>query len=126
MIIAQTAAQDVRFPLVYQILCIVLTALFVLTFSISRNPRSWRRFYQAKFHKGHDALSVNRNKRIDEMLKRYGIIVAMSILVLDVTCFVLGVTYRHRLEQREKTLEEQFHKSDIERFKAGRPPGQVF
>ncbi|TLD70827.1 hypothetical protein FEM03_11000 [Phragmitibacter flavus] len=125
-VIAQASAETVRFPLVYQIACIILTALFLLTFSIARNPRSWRRLYQAKVQGPRDHFSVNRNKRIDEKLKRYGIIVAMVFLVADVSCFVLGFTYRHRADARELTPEEQSERQDLKRFKSGKSPGALF
>jgi len=84
-----------NFPLSYQIGCAIMTALFVWTFAIARDPRGWRRLYQAKFTKPED-FSVNRNKRIDEKLKKYGIGVSMIFLVAAVSMFVLGVTYRYR------------------------------
>jgi hypothetical protein len=125
LIFAQVNAETVRFPLFYQIACIILTALFLLTFSIARDPRSWRRLYQAKVSTPRDHFSVNRNKRIDENLKRYGIIIAMAFLVTDVSCFVLGFTYRHRMAAKELTPEEQSKRMDLQRFKSGKP-GSLF
>jgi|GEM_PF-539392 len=111
---AQTTAEVVRFPLGYQIACLLLTALFLLTFAISRDPRSWRRLYQGKFSRNKNQPSVNRNKRIDEQLKQYGMIIAMIFLVADVTCFVMGVTYRYRMKDDQLTEEERIERSIIE------------
>lgn len=87
-------------PLPYQIACIVLTALFFFSFSVAREPRGWRRLFQSMFATSAD-FSVNKNKVIDESLKKYGIVIAMMFLVADVGLFVWGVTARnrHALEQ---------------------------
>jgi hypothetical protein len=113
-IIAANDGQVEHFPLPYQILCIVLTALFLWSFSIARDPRGWRRLYQAKFSKNED-FSVNKNKQIDEAMKKWGILIAMMFLVVDVTFFLLGVTYRYRNQQRQTTREEQFRASEVDR-----------
>jgi hypothetical protein len=93
------------FPLKYQVACIVLTALFVWSFSVAREPRGWRRLFQSLFSKS-DEFSVNKNKMIDESLKKYGIIVAMVILVADVSCFVWGITNRYRVAAEQMTSED--------------------
>ncbi|WP_075088078.1 hypothetical protein [Verrucomicrobium spinosum] len=59
-----------NFPLAYQLACIVFTGLFLWTFSIARDPRGWRRLYQSRFSRAEE-ISVNRNKRLDEVIKRY-------------------------------------------------------
>lgn len=92
-----------KYPLQLQIACIVLTALFLWSFSVAREPRGWRRLFQSMFSKS-ESFSVNKNKVIDESLKRYGIFVAMIILVADVTCFVMMVT--HPLRSKEFTKEQ--------------------
>jgi len=113
-LLADTPGGQVEnFPLAYQITCIILSALFLWTFSIARDPRGWRRLYQAKFGKVED-FSVNKNKKIDETIKQYGIIIAMTILVLDVSLFVYGITYRHRAAQRTLTKEEQLQREDMQ------------
>lgn len=91
-----------KYPIEFQIAVIVLTALFLWTFSIAREPRGWRRLFQSMFSKSEN-FSVNKNKVIDETLKRYGIFVAMAILVADVACVVLMVTHplRHRYDGRD-------------------------
>lgn len=61
--------------------------------------------FQAHFSKGGD-LSVNRNKVIDESLKTYGIIIAMALLVADVSLFVWGLTYSSRQKAAMQTPEE--------------------
>lgn len=109
-----------NFPLSYQIICIVLTALFLWTFSIARDPRGWRRLYQAKFGKK-DEFSVNRNKSIDEGIKKYGIAVAMAFLVADVSFFVMGVTHRYRHSQRPMTQEDKFRAMDTQRIMENAP-----
>jgi flagellar biosynthesis protein FlhB len=96
---------DERFPLQYQIACIVLTALFVWSFSVAREPRQWRRLFQSTFSKAQE-FSVNKNKVIDESLKKYGITIAMIILVADVACFVAMVTYKERMRAKELSVED--------------------
>jgi hypothetical protein len=103
------AEEEIKnFPLHYQITCIVLTGLFVLAFSITRDPRSWRRLYQTRIAK-RDDFSVNKNKTIDEFIKKWGIIVAMFFLVLDVTVFIIGITKTTRLKSHTMTADEQLH-----------------
>ena len=109
---------DERFPLRYQIICIVLTALFIWAFSIAREPRQWRRLYQSRFSNSDD-FSVNRNKAIDESLKKYGIVVAMVILVLDVGFFLWGATSQARANREEMTKEMQYKLNEVERVQGG-------
>lgn len=94
------------FPLPYKIACIVLSGLFLWTFSIARDPRGWRRLFQAKFSR-RDNFSVNKNKKIDETLKKWGITIAMMFLIADVTCFIFGLTYQIRNRQHDMTPEEK-------------------
>jgi hypothetical protein len=108
------------FPLEYQIACIVLTALFVWSFSVAREPRGWRRLFQSFFSKSGD-FSVNKNKVIDENLKKYGIVIAMIILVADVSCFVWGVTHRYRKSASQMTKEERDQLHEINRVRANAP-----
>ena len=107
-----------KFPIEYQIACIVLTALFLWSFSVAREPRGWRRLFQSMFSKS-DNFSVNKNKVIDESLKRYGILIAMTILVADVTCFVLMVTYPLRMKQISK--EDRERQGEIMRIQGNNP-----
>ena len=102
-------------PLPYQIACIVLTALFFFSFSVAREPRGWRRLFQSMFATSAD-FSVNRNKVIDENLKRYGIFIAMAILVLDVSLFVWGVTYRNRMSMQNMTQEQMMRLNEIHKI----------
>ena len=108
------------FPLEYQIACIVLTALFVWSFSVAREPRGWRRLFQSFFSKSGD-FSVNKNKVIDENLKKYGIIIAMIILVADVSCFVWGVTHRYRNSARNMSKQERDQLNEINRVRQTSP-----
>ena len=113
-------------PIEIQIACIVLTALFFLAFGVAREPRGWRRLFQSMFGSKSD-FSVNKNKVIDESLKRYGIVIAMTILVLDVGLFVWGVTYPARMKQNNMTPEERAKMDEIRRIggssvKAKAPP----
>ncbi|MBX7207867.1 MAG: hypothetical protein K1X78_06140 [Verrucomicrobiaceae bacterium] len=108
------------FPLEYQIACIVLTALFVWSFSVAREPRGWRRLFQSFFSKSGE-FSVNKNKVIDENLKKYGIVVAMIILVADVTCFVWGVTSKHRKAAQQMTRDEREQLNEINRVRRAAP-----
>jgi hypothetical protein len=115
----ETVRQVDYFPLHFQILCIVLTALFIWIFCIARNPRGWRRLYQAKFCNPEDH-SVNRNKRLDELIRKYGIMAAMLVLVADVGFVIWGVTNRYRHDsQRPMTKEEQFRAAEAQRIQGG-------
>jgi len=103
---------DERFPLPYQIGFILLTALFAVSFSISREPRQWRRFWQARVARVEE-VSVNRNKYLDEQLKHYSILIAMAFLLLDVGVIVAGLTHKYRntpstlTEEQRLRVEEQ-------------------
>ncbi len=108
------------FPLEFQIACIVLTALFVWSFSVAREPRGWRRLFQSFFSKSGD-FSVNKNKMIDENLKKYGIVIAMIILVADVSCFVWGITDRYRRSAQQMTKDERERLNEINRVRASSP-----
>ncbi len=103
-------------PIQYQIACVILTALFIWSFSIAREPRGWRRLFQSMFSKS-ETFSVNKNKVIDEALKRYGIGIAMIILVVDVSCFVLGVTYPFREKIRTLSPEQRDNMNEINKVK---------
>ncbi len=107
-------------PIHYQIACVILTALFIWSFSIAREPRGWRRLFQSMFSKS-EAFSVNKNKVIDEALKRYGIVIAMVILVADVSCFVLGVTDRYREKMRHLTPEQRENMNEINKYQNTKP-----
>ncbi len=108
---------DVTFPLHYQIICIVLTALFVAAFVVSREPRQWRRWYQAKFGRAED-FSVNKNKMIDEDLKRYGMIIAMIFLVADVGFFLWGASYEARHKNENMSVEERLRLDEQEKIQS--------
>lgn len=111
---------DEHFPLQYQIACIVLTALFVWSFSIAREPRQWRRLFQSTFSKA-EQFSVNKNKVIDESLKKWGILIAMSILVADVACFVAGITYRDRMQAKRMSADDWYHLNEQNKIQGGTP-----
>lgn len=96
---------DDRLPLPFQIACLILTALFVCAFNLSREPRSWRRLYQSTFTSA-DRISVNKNKAIDAKLKKWGIRIAMLILVIDVAVFLFGITAPSRKRQSEMSLDD--------------------
>ncbi|OYW31596.1 MAG: hypothetical protein B7Z47_00570 [Chthoniobacter sp. 12-60-6] len=117
-------------PIQYQIACVILTALFIWSFSIAREPRGWRRLFQSMFSKSETfsvnknkvideaTFSVNKNKVIDEALKRYGIVIAMIILVVDVSCFVLGVTAPFREKMRSLSPEQRENMNEINKVKS--------
>jgi len=111
LVFDQPPEMEDTFPLRYQIACIVLTALFVWTFSIAREPRQWRRLFQSTFYRT-EQFSVNKNKVIDELLKTWGIRIAMVILVADVACFVAGITYKDRMLAKEITTDDLFHMNE--------------
>lgn len=109
-------------PIQYQIACVILTALFIWSFSIAREPRGWRRLFQSMFSKS-ESFSVNKNKIIDEALKRYGIVIAMAILVVDVSCFVLGVTYPYREKMKSLSPEQRESMNEINKYQHNAKPG---
>jgi len=106
---------DTFMPLAYEIACIVLTALFFFAFSVAREPRGWRRLFQSMFATNTN-FSVNRNKVIDESLKRYGIVIAMAILVVDVGLFVWGVTDRSRKSIENMSAEDIMKLNEIQKI----------
>ena len=111
----------VDIPLGSQITIIVLTTLFLWTFSIARDPRSWRRLYQARFAKT-DKFSVNKNKRIDEWIKQYGIMVSMFILVCDVTLIVFSLLAPQlNKPANSSSMQDEFRRQDVEHWKSGAP-----
>lgn len=111
---------DDRFPLPYQVACVVLTALFIWAFSVAREPRGWRRLFQSMFAKPEN-FSVNKNKVIDEKLKSYGIAIAMVFLVADVGCFVAGITYNQRHKSTEISREDRLRMEEQRRLHSGSP-----
>ena len=106
---------DERFPLPYQIGFILLTALFAVAFSISREPRQWRRFWQARVARVEE-VSVNRNKYLDEQLKHYSILIAMAFLVLDVGVIVAGLTHKYRNTPSTLTEEQRLRVAEQRRL----------
>jgi hypothetical protein len=108
---------DDRLPLPFQIACLILTALFVCAFNLSREPRSWRRLYQSTFTSP-DRISVNKNKSIDAKLKKWGIRIAMLILVLDVAVFLFGITAQSRKRQNEMNLDDWNRFNEMKRLES--------
>ena len=115
MVFVPVLADDSFMPLQIEIACIVLTALFFFTFSVAREPRGWRRLFQSMFSTSAD-FSVNRNKVIDENLKRYGIVIAMIVLVMDVALFVYGRTDRARKSMENMTQEEWLRYNEYQKI----------
>ena len=70
-----------------------------------------------------ESFSVNKNKVIDEALKRYGIVIAMAILVIDVSCFVLGVTYPFRQKLRSLSPAQRENMQEINKYQQNSKPG---
>jgi hypothetical protein len=108
---------DERLPLPFQIACLILTALFVCAFNLSREPRSWRRLYQSTFTSA-DRISVNKNKSIDAKLKKFGIRIAMLILIVDVAVFLFGVTAPSRKRQNEMSLDDWNRFNEMKRLES--------
>jgi hypothetical protein len=106
-------------PIEAQIAFIILTALFLLAFSVAREPRGWRRLVQSAFGSKQE-ISVNKNKRLDETLKSYGIIVAMCFLVADVGVIVWGVTYKFRVDEGKMSAEERAKANEMRRLGGGK------
>lgn len=115
MVFVPILADESFMPLKIEIACIVLTALFFFTFSVAREPRGWRRLFQSMFSTSAD-FSVNRNKVIDENLKRYGIVIAMIVLVMDVALFVYGRTDRARKSMESMTQEEWLRYNEYQKI----------
>jgi len=64
---------------------------------------------------------VNKNKVIDESLKKWGILIAMVILVLDVACFVTGVTDKARAHARQMSADDWYHLNEQNKIQSGSP-----
>lgn len=113
-----------KYPIQFQIAIIVLTALFLWTFSIAREPRGWRRLFQSMFSRS-QKISVNKNKVLDESLKRYGIWVAMAIMVADVVCVVMMVTHPLRNKYNGHDAKEvqnlQLQQQEINKINSNNP-----
>jgi flagellar biosynthesis protein FlhB len=110
-----------RLPLPFQIACLILTALFVCAFNLSREPRSWRRLFQSTFTKS-EKISVNKNKAIDAKLKTWGIRIAMIILVIDVAVFLYGVTAPSRKRLNEMSTDDWNRVNDMKRLESMSAP----
>jgi hypothetical protein len=111
---AEGSVEVRNFPLAYQISFVLFMAFFVWAFSIARDPRGWRRLYQAKFERDQE-FSVNRNKRLDEVIKKRCIPIAMIFLTAAVGVFILGITHRYRNTPRSTAKEDRFLKEDTQR-----------
>jgi flagellar biosynthesis protein FlhB len=98
-----------------QVACIILTALFLFCFSVAREPRGWRRLFQSMFSSS-EGFSVNKNKVIDETLKKYGIGVAMVVLVIDVSIFIYGVTAPLREAEQRMSEEERRNLGEVQKI----------
>jgi hypothetical protein len=61
---------------------------------------------------------VNRNKRVDEQIKKHGIGVSMIFLTAAVTIFLLGIThrYRHTHTQSPMSPEDKFRALETQRI----------
>lgn len=103
-----------NFPLRYQVACIVLTGLFLWAFSVARDPRGWRRLYQMKFGR-RDDFSVNKNKRIDETIRKWGVVATVFFLVIGVAALVGGITSAARSKKQNRTEDEPFHAIDVQK-----------
>jgi hypothetical protein len=101
----------------YEIACLILTALFFFAFSVAREPRGWRRLFQSMFSKSGE-FSVNKNKVIDETLKKYGILVAMMILLADVSIFVWGLTEDQRKRDADLNNEDRVRINEYNSLKS--------
>ncbi|MDZ4287710.1 MAG: hypothetical protein U0984_07120, partial [Prosthecobacter sp.] len=93
---------------------------FLWIFLIAREPRQWRRLYQAMFSQA-DRFSVNRNKVLDESVKKYAIIVAMVILVADAAIFVLGISHWKRIEAISVPVQDWQGVKEPKKFNGSSP-----
>lgn len=112
---------DERLPLPFQIACLILTALFVCAFNLSREPRSWRRLYQNTFTSS-ERVSVNKNKSVDAKLKVWGIRIAMLILIIDVAVFLFGITAPSRKRQNEMSTDDWNRVNEMKRLESMSAP----
>lgn len=64
---------------------------------------------------------MNKNKVIDENLKKYGIVVAMVLLVSTVICFVLGLSQYDRDKIRNSAPSDNIIRRDLNRINADSP-----
>ena len=69
--------------------------------------------------------TINKNKRLDEIIKKYGITIAMVILMADAGIFVLGVTYRYRHTQTPMTADEKQRALETQRFLESASKGNI-
>lgn len=92
----------------------------MLSFNVARNPRKWRRLYQARWAAGQD-FSINRNKALDEMLRTRGLLVAMLFLLAAVVVFVTMLTHASRQRQASMTREDWNHFNEQKRIEKRSP-----
>lgn len=90
---------------VLYILTGVLLLLFLTAILIARTPRDWRRLWQDMLHPGVQ-ISVNRNKRLDELVRRYAIMIGGGFLVVAVIMFLIAT--RVMIEERKQPTRATF------------------
>lgn len=86
-------------PLFYKLGCLMLTALVVWGVSVCRDPRGWRRLYQVTFLPT-KPISINRNKVMDESLKKWAILATTFLILADLACMTMGVAVASQTARR--------------------------
>lgn len=83
----------------------VLLLLFLWAILIARRPRDWRRLWQDLMHPGVQ-ISVNRNKRLDELLRRYSVMAGGIFLIAAAASFLFAT--RAMVEERKQPTRATF------------------
>ncbi len=84
---------------------------------VAWEPRPWRQIWQSRFGGAGEA-SSRRRKSMDRKLKRRGILMAMILLMADVTCYVIGITSPMRQKTSMLSVEEKYRIEEFKRIKA--------
>lgn len=92
----------------------VMLMLFLWTILIARTPRDWRRLWQDIVHPGVE-ISVNRNKRLDELVRRYAVMAGGVFLICAALLF-LGATRVLVEERRQPTRATHIEVEEIQRM----------
>jgi uncharacterized protein YjeT (DUF2065 family) len=87
------------------ILATVLFVLFLWSLIIARDPREWRQAFQAVFED--DNASVNRNKLLDEAIRRWCRRLAGTFLVFSLTVLALGLVLHLQDKNQVNLTPEQ-------------------
>jgi hypothetical protein len=96
-------------PLWTKICAVIAATMAIWMFAVYRHPRDWRRLLQDTFLKGRP-VSVNVNKRLDEIVKRW----AVNLLALFIACAV-GFMITGLILKRNAQQQYQYNPEDVKR-----------